>query len=127
MLIYDWLLCFGQEVRFVWSWHCRVTISSLLYVMSRYPLLVQSLLAVATVYPMSDKVRGHTTALRFNGLISEHVEVMSDRMLAVYRYMPYKGSPCYSCAVNAWAQVASQIVSIIAFNGEFKPLVQILL
>ncbi|KAI1782330.1 hypothetical protein LXA43DRAFT_957545, partial [Ganoderma leucocontextum] len=54
LLVYDWLLCLSQEVRFIWNWRSGVTISSLLYVISRYMMLVYSFLSLATIHPMSD-------------------------------------------------------------------------
>ncbi|KAI1784391.1 hypothetical protein LXA43DRAFT_1101431 [Ganoderma leucocontextum] len=54
ILVYDWFLCLGQEVRFIWNWHSKVTSSSLVYALSRYAMLIEALLAVATAYPMSD-------------------------------------------------------------------------
>ncbi|KAI1782262.1 hypothetical protein LXA43DRAFT_1104450 [Ganoderma leucocontextum] len=54
ILIYDWFLCLGQEVRFIWNWHSKVASSSLVYAFSRYAVLIQLLLTVATNYPMSD-------------------------------------------------------------------------
>ncbi|KAM5543377.1 hypothetical protein V8D89_002962 [Ganoderma adspersum] len=55
LLVYDWLLCFSQEVRLIWTWRSRrVTVASLVYIFSRYTWLIESLLSVATIYPMSD-------------------------------------------------------------------------
>ncbi|KAI1786607.1 hypothetical protein LXA43DRAFT_48525 [Ganoderma leucocontextum] len=58
ILIYDWLLCLDQEVRFIWNWRPGVSVVSLLlYALSRYALLISRILSIATNYPMSDLVR----------------------------------------------------------------------
>ncbi|KAM5545119.1 hypothetical protein V8D89_001230 [Ganoderma adspersum] len=54
ILIYDWILCLDDEVRFVWKSDSGVTGTSLVYLLSRYMLLIQTFLAVVTAYPMSD-------------------------------------------------------------------------
>ncbi|PIL32651.1 hypothetical protein GSI_05355 [Ganoderma sinense ZZ0214-1] len=48
IFLYDWLLCLDQEIRLIWKWQIGVTIFSLLYALSRYALLMQSILAVAS-------------------------------------------------------------------------------
>ncbi|KAI1786610.1 hypothetical protein LXA43DRAFT_1099008 [Ganoderma leucocontextum] len=58
ILVYDWLLCFGEEVRFIWNGRSGVTVSWLVYGLSRYALLIQNLLGLATIYPMSDLLYG---------------------------------------------------------------------
>lgn len=58
LVIYDWLLYFGREVRFIWNWRSRgVTISTLVYTLSRYPFIIKMLLVIMTIYPMLDLVR----------------------------------------------------------------------
>ncbi|TBU40307.1 hypothetical protein BD309DRAFT_870522 [Dichomitus squalens] len=52
-LAYDWLLCFGEEIQLVWNWNSRRTGASLVYALSRYMLLLQNLLAVTSIVPMS--------------------------------------------------------------------------
>lgn len=54
LLVYDWLLCLDQEFRLIWNWRSVVTIPSLLYAISRYLMLIYSLMSVVTIYPMSD-------------------------------------------------------------------------
>ncbi|PIL32969.1 hypothetical protein GSI_05087 [Ganoderma sinense ZZ0214-1] len=54
LLVYDWLLCLGREVRFIWRWHSRATGSSLVYAVSRYAVIISNLLSILTAYPMSD-------------------------------------------------------------------------
>ncbi|KAI1784396.1 hypothetical protein LXA43DRAFT_1066798 [Ganoderma leucocontextum] len=56
ILVYDWFLCLSQEVRFIWNWHSTVTSSSLVYALSRYAVLIEFLLVLATNYPMSDLI-----------------------------------------------------------------------
>ena len=63
ILVYDWILCFDDEVRFVWKSDSGVTGTSLVYLLSRYMLLIQTFLAVVTAYPMSDLVRARSTAV----------------------------------------------------------------
>ncbi|KAM5543382.1 hypothetical protein V8D89_002967 [Ganoderma adspersum] len=55
LLFYDWLLCLGQEVTLMWKWHSGVTVSTAVYAFSRYGLLIERFLQVATIYPMSDR------------------------------------------------------------------------
>ncbi|KAI1786614.1 hypothetical protein LXA43DRAFT_1109322 [Ganoderma leucocontextum] len=58
ILVYDWLLCLDEEVRFMWNGRSGVTVSWLVYGLSRYALLIQNLLGLATIYPMSDLLYG---------------------------------------------------------------------
>lgn len=66
LLVYDWLLCFSQEVEYVWNWHSGVTIPSLLYMLGRYSTLVMIFLDVRTINQMSDLVRYLATAFNFD-------------------------------------------------------------
>ena len=61
LIAYDWLLCLSQEITLVWR--SKPNAASLVYASSRYSLLVQSILSIATEYPMSDLVSHPTTAL----------------------------------------------------------------
>ncbi|KAM5545175.1 hypothetical protein V8D89_001286 [Ganoderma adspersum] len=54
LLVYDWLLCLGQEATFIWSWHSKATGSSLVYAFTRYSVLISNILSILTAYPMSD-------------------------------------------------------------------------
>ena len=83
VLVYDWLLCLGEEVRYVWNSGSGLTGTSLVYASSRYMLLIQTFLAMLTNYPMSDLVRtlavtllisrgAHRCARRGNGSPTEH-------------------------------------------------------
>ncbi|KAM5545178.1 hypothetical protein V8D89_001289 [Ganoderma adspersum] len=71
LLVYDWLLCIGEEARFIWKWHSRATGSSLVYVFSRYAVLASNLLSILTVYPMSDS--SSFSALRAYALSDRNV------------------------------------------------------
>ncbi|KAI1795425.1 hypothetical protein LXA43DRAFT_992745 [Ganoderma leucocontextum] len=80
ILVYDWFLCLCQEVRFIWNWHSKVNSSSLVYSFSRYAVLIEALLIVATNYPMPDLVRNVTTILPSNRLIVVYAELSGKYM-----------------------------------------------
>lgn len=61
LLIYDWVLCLNREVEFIWNWHSKLTATSLVYAFSRYAMLIQTILTLATINPISDKVRNLAT------------------------------------------------------------------
>ncbi|KAM5543652.1 hypothetical protein V8D89_002903 [Ganoderma adspersum] len=64
-VIYDWLLCLGQEVKFIWGGRSRFTVASVVYAFSRYAIIIQNLMAIVTSFPMSDIVlRGTHHRLR---------------------------------------------------------------
>lgn len=65
MAVFDWFLCFDREVRLVWTRHPRVTGASLVYVLSHYAILGQSIVNLATNVPMSDKVCTVSSTLFF--------------------------------------------------------------
>lgn len=76
-LIYDWLLSFHREVRFIWNWQSRVTIPSVLYLLIRYMSIINNLLATATMHPMSDKVRNRSFYFLFkHSLFNGYIEVV---------------------------------------------------
>ncbi|KAM5545062.1 hypothetical protein V8D89_001173 [Ganoderma adspersum] len=54
LVVYDWLLCLSQEVKFMWNGHSKVTASLLVYAFSRYSIFTQVVLSIATNFPMSD-------------------------------------------------------------------------
>ncbi|KAM5545284.1 hypothetical protein V8D89_001395 [Ganoderma adspersum] len=54
LVLYDWLLCLGQEVEYIWQWRSGVTLSSLVYVFSRYTFIIQDFQSMMTIFPMSD-------------------------------------------------------------------------
>ncbi|KAM5542381.1 hypothetical protein V8D89_003840 [Ganoderma adspersum] len=57
--VFDWFLCFDREVRLVWNRRPGVTgASPVVYVFSRYAILVQSIVNLGTNVPMSDKLCG---------------------------------------------------------------------
>ena len=66
LIVYEWLLCIHQEVTFIWNWHSRgVTLSWLVYALSRYAMLIELLLMVASTFPLSDLVCHLTDSLLF--------------------------------------------------------------
>ncbi len=78
ILIYDWFLCLGDEVKVMWNSDSGFTSTSLVYAFSRYMLLIQTVLAVVTNYPMSDLVRTSATVimcLSAEGLTDVRLEV----------------------------------------------------
>ncbi|KAM5545102.1 hypothetical protein V8D89_001213 [Ganoderma adspersum] len=60
LVVYDWLLCLGEEVTFIWKWRSLggFNLSFLVYAFSRYGILIQMLLTVASNFPMSDLLPG---------------------------------------------------------------------
>ena len=90
LVFYEWLLCLGQEVRFIWKWRSgAVTISSLVYASSRYAFLIQLFLSVLTIYPVSDLVRHLTiTPVSIHELATVYIsEVHGCRVLPIYGSM----------------------------------------
>ena len=77
LVVYDWLLCLGDEVTFIWNWRSKAgfSLSFLVYAFSRYGILIQMLLSVASNFPMSDLVCNLTAVLLLNGLTIVYVEV----------------------------------------------------
>ena len=63
--VYDWLLCLGQEVRFVRTQRPGpgVTLWWLVYALSRYSQLIYAVLTVTMINPVSDSVRNLTSTL----------------------------------------------------------------
>ena len=59
MLIYDWLIHFPDELRCFWNIRRgrKLTAATVLYMQSRYPLIILTLFAVLSTSPMSDIVR----------------------------------------------------------------------
>ena len=74
-MLYDWLLCLGQEVEYIWQWRSGVTLSSLVYVFSRYTFIIQDFQSMMTIFPMSDLVCKPVIALPSEKLIIACVEV----------------------------------------------------
>ena len=64
LLLYDWILSFDREVKFIWNWQSRFTVPSLLYVLIRYVSIINNLLPIATMFPMSNQV-GNISAYLF--------------------------------------------------------------
>ena len=84
LVVYDWCLCLSLEVRFIWEWRSRVTLSSLLYAFSRYGMVIQAILAIASNLPMSDLVRTPTPQKGLF-LINVCIEVNRGRKLGRYK------------------------------------------
>ena len=61
--VYDWFLSLDQEVELIWNWHSGLTGASLVYALSRYAMIVQSLVTLATNVPMTDLVRNFPLTL----------------------------------------------------------------
>ncbi|KAI1786613.1 hypothetical protein LXA43DRAFT_897616, partial [Ganoderma leucocontextum] len=95
-LVYDWLLCLGQEVTFIWNWHSKVTGSSLVYAFSRYAILIKAILVVATIYPMSD------------------LQAVVSRLDIDLRL---HALPNHSCRAVVWTQIITEIMGGIAFSA----------
>lgn len=82
LLVYDWLLCLGEEVQFIWTWPSRVTGSSLVYAFTRYAVLTSNLLSVMTTFPISETVGYVAITLTLYGLITSDVEVAGGHSLS---------------------------------------------
>ncbi len=52
----------------MWHGHSKFSAASLVYAVSRYSNLIQAVLGVATIYPMSDLVRNIATPFLFHKL-----------------------------------------------------------
>ena len=128
LLVYDWLLCLGQEIRFIWTWRSRkFTLSSLVYALSRYTPLISNILAVTTVYPMSDLVRNLATdTIPSDSLINAY----ATRAEVTYLYRPlprvyvdlcrlHMGCN-YSCRAIVGTGITMEVLGVIASSGEFK-------
>ncbi|KAI1786647.1 hypothetical protein LXA43DRAFT_1099039 [Ganoderma leucocontextum] len=80
ILVYDWFLCLDQEVRFIWNWRSKLTGPSLVYALSRYAVLTQSLLIVASNYPMSDlAVTGILSAIAIGAFSALRAYALSNK------------------------------------------------
>lgn len=75
LLVYDWLLCLGQEVNLIWDWPSGIGVFSVLYGLSRYTALIALLVRTATIHSMSDRVRDVSVTSPFYQLITTHIEV----------------------------------------------------
>lgn len=119
LLVYDWLLCLDNEVRFIWNWRSRgVTISLIVYALSRYTWLIQNSISIATIYPMSDLVRHYLTV---------NTIVPSDVLFVVY--LDVRGHcpqitcrllhpfPPNSCRAGVWAGTTMATLGFIASSS----------
>ena len=126
LVVYDWLLCFSQEVSLIWTWRSRgVTVAFLVYVFSRYTWLIESLLGVATIYPMSDLVRRLTTTVSSLFLILSpclYPEVLPRDHILTITELPllYLLRHNNSCRANVWIQSATGTMNLIAISSGFK-------
>lgn len=59
----------------MWKWHSGVTVSTAVYAFSRYGLLIGRFLQVATIYPMSDRVRSVDIIVSFTNSSLHQTEV----------------------------------------------------
>ncbi|KAM5543368.1 hypothetical protein V8D89_002953 [Ganoderma adspersum] len=53
ILFYDWLLCLDQEVTCIWKAAGDLNAGSLVYALSRYPMIIGLVINTATVFPLS--------------------------------------------------------------------------
>ncbi|KAI1784403.1 hypothetical protein LXA43DRAFT_1101440 [Ganoderma leucocontextum] len=124
ILVYDWFLCLGQEVRFIWNWHSKVTSSLLVYAFSRYAMLAQLLLVVATNYPMSDLVcstarilldntNGPTIALSSDNVVWRGSQLAAELLVVGitwwYSYQSYR--------IQKGIKIGKTISSLLIYNG----------
>ncbi|PIL32856.1 hypothetical protein GSI_04973 [Ganoderma sinense ZZ0214-1] len=121
ILIYDWILCLGDEVRFVWSSNSGVTGTSLVYLCSRYMLLIQTFLAVVTAYPMSDllpNVGMDPDCNRNLTLITRASQLAAELLVIIitwwYTFQSYR-------LRKHGIKGAKSISSVLVYNGEWFP------
>ena len=94
-----------------------ITAASLVYALSRYALIIQNILAIATNYPMSNLVSNLPTLFRFNILMIPCLEVVvSSRPCIVGRTHTRLLTHC-SCRANACGQVIARMLGTISFGG----------
>ncbi|PIL32857.1 hypothetical protein GSI_04974 [Ganoderma sinense ZZ0214-1] len=53
ILFYDWLLCLDQEIACVWKAGDIFNAGSLVYALSRFPLMLGMIFTTATIFPLS--------------------------------------------------------------------------
>ncbi|KAM5545129.1 hypothetical protein V8D89_001240, partial [Ganoderma adspersum] len=53
ILFYDWLLCLNQEIACVWKAGGIFNAASLVYALSRFPLMLGMIFTTATIFPLS--------------------------------------------------------------------------
>ena len=58
VLFYDWLLCLDQEIARVWKAGGVFNAASLVYGLSRFPLMLGMIFTTATIFPLSAPVSG---------------------------------------------------------------------
>ena len=57
LVYYDWICTWNQELRWIWKARGRGNIASLLYILTRYPQIIQVIVTVSTINPITDQVR----------------------------------------------------------------------
>ena len=63
LLLYDWLLCFDQEVACIWRASGGLNAGSLVYALSRFPLTMGMVFTTATIFPLSVLVSNSVLSL----------------------------------------------------------------
>ena len=58
ILLYDWLLCLDQEVACIWKGTGGLNAGSLVYLLSRFPLMMGGVFDTTTIFPLSPAVSG---------------------------------------------------------------------
>ncbi|KAM5545123.1 hypothetical protein V8D89_001234, partial [Ganoderma adspersum] len=53
VLLYDWLICLDQEVACIWKAVGGINAGSIVYTLSRFPLMMGIVLTTTTIYPLS--------------------------------------------------------------------------
>ena len=79
ILFYDWLLCLDQEIACVWKAGGIFNAASLVYGLSRFPLMLGMIFTTATIFPLSAPVSGKvlsflgsTYSRIYRGELSDH-------------------------------------------------------
>lgn len=122
LVVYDWLLCFSEEVRLVWNWRSRGASCSLVYVLGRYTPLLQLVVAVLEINLISGLVRSLviTSIWLCMDLIIAHCQEVGrfrlNRQISVLECLQR-----YSCATLEWMRIVAGILSAIAFAGTLLP------
>ena len=58
LVFYDWLINLDEEIHYFWDFRKgrKLTAAAVIYGMTRYPLIVMSILELQTSFPMSETV-----------------------------------------------------------------------
>ncbi|EJF57155.1 hypothetical protein DICSQDRAFT_174213 [Dichomitus squalens LYAD-421 SS1] len=110
LLVYDWLLCFDAEVSLVWAGHHKRTWASLVYAFSRYLPLVQYILQIATIFPMSTST--HSCSCDSLPRVLNAINLLSVL------------TPCLFSTMRVYALSGMNVVlSLVTFTLSFIPIV----